>query len=106
MKNITVVISIMAGAILMVGGQATAAKTSIELGEKLFHDTTLGGSTNDKSCSSCHAAGEGLEDISSNKKLTKTINQCVTEALNGNKIDGRSAEMRSLKMYATGLSAK
>ena len=106
MKKSNLLMAILAGAILLIGGQAMAGKTSVELGKKLFNDPTLGGSTNDKSCNSCHADGEGLEKAADNKKLVKVINQCITGPLKGNKIDGRTAEMRSLKIYIKTLSVK
>jgi hypothetical protein len=89
---------IMAGALLLSGGQAMAGKTSVELGEKLFNDPALGGSPNDKNCNSCHAGGEGLAKAADHKNLVKVINQCIAGPMEGAKIDGRSAEMRSLKM--------
>ncbi len=82
---------------------ALAGKSSVELGNKLFNDTSLADSTNDKSCASCHPSGEGLEKAGIKKKLAKTINRCITGALQGQKMDGRSVEMRSLKMYIKSL---
>ncbi|MDF1576989.1 MAG: cytochrome c peroxidase [Desulfobulbales bacterium] len=106
MKKIYLLTVLLAGAILLIGGQAMAAKSSAELGKELFNDPTLGGSPNDKTCNSCHPGGEGLEKAADNKKLVKVINQCVTGPLEGNKIDGRSVEMRSLKMYIQSLAAE
>ncbi len=106
MKKINLLLVLLAWAILMVSGQALAGKSSVEMGKDLFNDPTLGGSTNDKSCNSCHPGGEGLEKAGDNKKLVKVINQCVTGPLEGNKIDGRTAEMRSLKMYIQSLGAE
>ncbi|OGQ94156.1 MAG: hypothetical protein A2521_12850 [Deltaproteobacteria bacterium RIFOXYD12_FULL_57_12] len=83
----------------MAVGVSQAGKTSVEYGKQLFSDKGLAGSTNDKSCSSCHAQGKGLEKSGKNPKLVAAINQCVTDQLGGEKIDGRSAEIRSLKMY-------
>lgn len=106
MNRIRLVTTIVAGIVLFNGGQAIAGKTSVEMGRKLFNDTTLGGSTNDKSCNSCHPAGEGLERAADNKKIVKIVNQCITGPMAGNKIDGRSAEMRSLKMHFKTLAAQ
>jgi cytochrome c peroxidase len=103
MSKAKLVVAILAGTILLTGGQAMAGKTSVELGKKLFNDPTLGGSTNDKSCNSCHADGKGLEKAGDNKKLVKVINQCITGPLKGKKIDGRTADMRSLKLYIKSL---
>lgn len=81
-----------------------AAKSSVELGKKLFNDPGLGASKNDKSCNTCHNNGEGLENAGSNPKLAKMINKCITGPLEGEKIDGRTVAMRSLKMYIQSLS--
>lgn len=106
MKRSNLLMAILAGTILLAGGQAMAEKSSVELGKRLFNDPTLGGSTNAKSCNSCHADGKGLEKAAENKKLVKVINQCITGPLKGQKIDGRTAEMRSLKMYIETLQVK
>ncbi len=82
---------------------AFAGKSNLEQGKKLFNDPTLGGSTNEKSCASCHPAGDGLDQAGSNPKLTAMINQCIVGALKGEKIDGRKSEMRSLKLYIESL---
>ena len=100
-KKISLTVGICAG--LIIGGQAWAQKSSVELGKKLFEDPGLGGSTNSKSCASCHPGGEGLENAGDNPKLTSMINRCITGPLKGSKIDGRKVEMRSLKMYIQSL---
>lgn len=79
------------------------ANSSVEDGKKLFNDPTLGASQNDKSCASCHPDGEGLEKAGSNPKLTQMINRCIVGALKGEKIDGRTSEMRALKLYIESL---
>jgi len=81
------------------GGGAYAAKSSPEMGKMLFNDRALGGSGNEKSCNSCHADGKGLEKAAANKKLSQLINKCVTGGMEGQKLDGRSVEMRSLKEF-------
>ena len=91
---------------LLLAGTASAEKSSIEQGKKLFNDPTLGKSTNDTSCASCHPNGKNLEKAGENPKLTKMINRCITGPLKGNKIDGRTTEMRSLKMYIESLGDK
>ena len=80
-----------------------AGKSSIALGKKLFNDPTLGGSTNSKSCASCHPDGEGMEKAANRSDLVKMINMCIGGPLKGKKLDGRSVEMRSLKMYIQSL---
>ena len=80
-----------------------AGKSSVEYGKQLFNDPILGGSTNETSCNTCHANGKGLEKAGTNPKLVKMINQCITGPLKGTKIDGRTVEMRSMKMYIQSL---
>jgi cytochrome c553 len=82
---------------------ALAGKSSVDYGKQLFNGASLGGSKNSSSCNTCHADGKGLEKSGSNPKLVKVINQCITGPLEGEKIDGRTAEMRSLKMYIQSL---
>lgn len=94
---------ISAAALLLSSGAGFCGESSVELGKKLFNDPTLGGSTNDKSCNSCHADGKGLEKAGAKDNLSDIINQCVTGPLGGQKIDGRTVEMRSLKMYIQSL---
>jgi len=86
------------------GTAYAAGKSSTELGQELFNDPKLGGSTNDSSCGSCHAGGKDLENAVGNKKLTKLINNCLVGKMVGEKIDGRTVSMRSLKMYIKSLN--
>jgi cytochrome c2 len=88
---------------LLLAGPTLAGKSSVEYGKELFNDPHLGGSTNAESCNSCHPGGKGLEKAGSNPKLADVINRCITGPLKGEKIDGRSVEMRSLKMYIESL---
>ena len=81
-----------------------AAKTSVELGQEMFNDSKLGESTNESSCNSCHAGGKGLENVGEKKKISKLVNKCLVGQMAGEKIDGRTAAMRSLKMYIKSLS--
>lgn len=98
-------ILVLAGATVLLSGQPVlAGKISVEHGKKLFNSPGLGGSTNGKSCNSCHPDGAKLEKAGANKQLSKAINRCVTDPLGGNKIDGRSGEMKSLKMYIKSLA--
>jgi cytochrome c peroxidase len=100
-------IAVMSGvALTLTALPALAGKSSVELGKQLFNDPSLGSSTNDKSCNSCHPGGEGLEKAASLKDLSKTINLCVTGPMAGKKLDGRGVEMRSLKMYIESLGGK
>ena len=106
MKNLLTIKAALLITIFMAAGICHAGKSSIENGQKLFNDPSLGGSANEKSCASCHPGGEGLENAGNNKKLVKMINRCITGPLKGEKIDGRSAEMRSLKLFIQSLASK
>ena len=91
-------------AIFTVTGSVHAAgKSSADLGQELFKDPKLGGSNNESSCNSCHAGGKGLENAAANKKLSKLVNSCLIGKMAGEKIDGRSVSMRSLKIYIKSL---
>lgn len=103
MKTAQAIITLCAGISLLFTGVAMAKKSSAEFGETLFNDQSLAGSTNDSSCNSCHEKGKGLEKAAENPDLNKAINRCVIDPLGGEKIDGRSAQMRSLKMYILSL---
>ena len=80
------------------GEDATA-----QLGKKLFNDPTLGGSSNPNSCSFCHPNGKGLETAGSITNIGEMINRCIEKALQGNKIDNDSVEMKSLILYIKSL---
>jgi cytochrome c peroxidase len=85
-------------------GAATAGESSVELGQQLFNDPKLGGGTSGKSCNSCHAGGQGMEKAGKRADLIAVINQCIVGPMKGQKIDGRTKEMRSLKMYIESLA--
>jgi len=94
-------------AIFLAGGIAYGAgKISAEMGKELFNDPNLGGSPNESSCNSCHAAGKGLEQVTTSKKLSRLINKCLVDRMEGTKMDGRIAAMRSLKKYILSLNDK
>lgn len=104
MKKASIIPVLAVAAILALSLPAVAGKSSVEYGKELFNNPALAGSANDKSCNSCHADGSGLEKAEAKKNLSRTINRCITGPLGGKKIDGRSVEMRSLKMYIESLS--
>jgi cytochrome c peroxidase len=85
------------------GIACAAGKSSEEKGKEMFNDPKLGGSANESSCNSCHAGGQGLENAAANKKFTKLINNCLVGKMEGEKIDGRTVSMKSLKMYIQSL---
>ena len=83
---------------------SAAGKSSQDKGKELFNDPKFGNSKNESSCKSCHAEGKGLEKAGGNKKLSKLINKCLVKQMEGEKMDGRTASMRSLKLYIKSLS--
>lgn len=106
MKNLFVIASLVVALVLAAGLSIAKGRSSAEYGKQLFNDPALGGSANEKTCNSCHADGEGLVDAGANPKLAAVINKCVVGPLQGTKIDGRSVEMRSLKMYIQSLGSE
>jgi len=91
--------TIMLGGLMLMATNALAEKSSMTMGEKMFMDPHLSGSTNANSCNSCHAQGQGLAGAATNPDLGQAINNCLMANMGGHKMDGRSAEMRSMKMY-------
>ncbi|HHE33173.1 MAG TPA: cytochrome C [Chlorobaculum parvum] len=98
MKNVkmAMLIAVMVG----MGTAAQAAQTpSVEYGEKLFNDPSLGGATGTKTCESCHPDGAGLEFSAKNPKLAEIINMCIVRAMKGEELPMDSVEMQSLILY-------
>ena len=85
------------------GIACAAGKSSEEVGQEMFNDPKLNGSANESSCNSCHAGGKGLENAAANKKFSKMINNCLVTRMEGEKLDGRTVSMKSLKMYIQSL---
>ena len=77
----------------------TFAAGDVAKGKVLFNDTKLGGGTAGKSCNSCHPDGKGLEKAADKKDLEKTINLCVEQALKGEALDPKSADMADIVAY-------
>ncbi len=77
------------------------AAANVEKGKALFNDPKLGGGTAGLSCNSCHPDGKGLEKAADKKDtdLEKMVNLCIKNALKGNGIDTRSADMADLISY-------
>lgn len=83
-----------------------AEVASLELGKKLFFSPGVGGSTNGKTCNTCHLGGKKLEKAGANKNLNNAINRCILGPLAGKKLDGTGVETNSLKMYIESLAQK
>ena len=82
-------------------------------GKKLFNDPTLGGSTNSKSCNTCHPGGQRLEKAGTKQyttfmkmkisSLEEVINTCITTPLKGKAIAVDSKEMQDIVAYIKSL---
>ena len=72
---------------------------TLEVGQILFESTELG--TVERSCSSCHAQGKGLEDVnqSDDSIIKERINRCIRNAQGGEVLDTGSQEMEALLNY-------
>lgn len=100
-------ILVLAGtAVLLSGLPVLAEVASLELGKKLFYSPGVGGSTNGKSCNTCHVNGSRLEKAGTNKNLNNAVNRCIIGPLAAKKLDGRGVETNSLKMYIESLAKK
>ncbi len=81
--------------------EKVATVGNVERGKQLFADPKLGGSTNDKSCNTCHPGGKGLEKAGVN--LESTIQACIQKALEGKPLATDSQEMKDLVAYIESL---
>ncbi len=87
---------------------------NVEKGKKLFNDPTFGGSTNEKSCGSCHPGGKGINGkkskftIMGNKVNSRedAVNLCIEMALKGKAISKDSDEMKDIVSYVKTLKGK
>jgi cytochrome c len=85
-------------------------------GKALFNDPEFAGSTNDKSCNSCHPDGRGLEkaadkasfSIMGNQmdSLEDTVNTCIKMALKGNVLSKDSQQMKDIVQYIKSFKGK
>lgn len=60
----------------------------------------MGGSTNDKSCNSCHPDGKGLENVKDVESMTQ---KCIEKALAGKPLAADSQELKDLVAYIKSL---
>lgn len=80
-----------------------------EKGIAYFNDPGLGGSTNAKSCATCHPEGKGLKGVAEKKQYTQTgdvdkalaevVNQCIVKALKGKALGSNSVELQDMVAY-------
>lgn len=89
--------------IAIYAGLGISGEASVEGGKQLFNDSTLGGSSNVTSCSTCHPDGKGLERAGEKDNLVQMIKTCIERPLKGNAPDEQSMEMESLKLYIKSL---
>ena len=85
------------------------AAGNVENGKKLYNDPTLGGSTNPKSCNTCHAGGRGLQQAGTKKysslmglratSLEAVVNICIERPLGGKPLAHDSQEMQDIVAY-------
>jgi cytochrome c peroxidase len=91
-------------ACVIAGGITVAEEVpSAEKGQTLFNDPALSGSTNDRSCGSCHPGGQGLEHSGKLEHLAVITNQCITGPMKGKKLNDQSPEMQSIILYMNSL---
>ena len=77
----------------------------VELGKKLFSDSSLG--TNGKSCSTCHPSRKKIGELAGRgtwfggkaKTLEQAINFCIAGPLEGKPLPEDSVELRSIAEY-------
>lgn len=112
MKKTIVIIAVMTACMLLVASGAFAA-ASAEKGKTLFGDAKFAGGQ--KSCSSCHPNGKGLEKSGAKKEFTvmgkkqasleDAVNFCIENANKGKAIKKDSAEMMDMVAYIKSLGA-
>ena len=73
----------------------------MERGKMLFGDPTLGGSTNQKSCNTCHPGGKGLESLGQDS--AGMVNKCIEGPLEGKALEKYSEDMKDLLAYMQSL---
>ncbi len=91
------------------------AAGNVEKGKALFDDPKAFSGSGEKSCSSCHPDGKGLEKsgmmgkkewknpVGTFKSLEETINSCIIEANKGKAIDPKLEEMKNVVAYIKSL---
>jgi cytochrome c553 len=98
------IVFVLVSTLLLCCCSAWAESPSVEAGEKLFNDPTLGASKNATSCGTCHPRGKGMEKAAANPQIAAMINRCIQGPLKGEKINEKTEIMESLKMYLKSLA--
>ena len=81
--------------------EKASGQGSVERGKMLFSDPALGGSTNEKSCNSCHPGGKGLEHSGQNSAAM--VNKCIEGPLAGKALEEDFQEMGDILSYMQSL---
>lgn len=106
--------SIVAVVVIVLAGFTLAfAEGNVENGKKLYNDPTLGGSTNPKSCNTCHPGGRGIEHSGTKKysslmgmsagSLEDVVNICIARPLGGKALANDSQQMQDIVAYIKSL---
>ena len=90
-------------AITAYAGLSMSGEASVTKGKELFNDPALGGSSNQKSCGSCHPDGRGLKSAGDKDNLADMINMCIERPLKGKALENESIEMKALQLYIKSL---
>jgi cytochrome c553 len=103
MRKIIAVFILLIVNFIFVTMAAADAKPTAEQGRGLFENSSLGTTT--KSCSTCHPAGNGLDESAalSDKELEQTTNRCIEKALKGKPLASGSHDLSSLVLYLKSL---
>ncbi len=113
MKLIRMVLLVTSALVVMVS--LVLAQGTVEKGKALFNDPKAFSAPGEKSCSSCHPDGKGLEKAGAPGRkdwtnpggkwlsLEDANNVCIMMANKGKTIDPRSDEMKDLVAYMKSL---
>ena len=65
------------------GSDSPEAARALALGEELFFDPNVGGSTNSWSCNTCHGGGAGLGSAADLLNPKQAVRYCVSNRMGG-----------------------
>lgn len=105
-RNRIAVVATLLLATMMAGSSWAEEQASVEMGKKLFSDTSLGAVGNTKTCSTCHPDGKGLGKAGKMENLRDMINNCIVGALKGKELDVNGPRIESLLLYVKSLEKK
>lgn len=103
MKKIIFLMSLLLFLVLVASPTLAGKRASVKWGEELYKSPSLGSSTNEKSCRSCHKKNDKkmLKKVMkmSKDELNTVINRCIADLLKGKALDPESEEIRAVRMY-------